>query len=354
MIKYCLACCVIIEKFSKQWANQKYCTAKCRKVGNLKHKSSKTRAEQKRANLRQNDEVLYLVAQCRKAKTVQILDGHDLESFIKTMELVRNRPAGDVNLCHIAPVKGKGFKGLFHHMNLFYGGAHQNKRFKNNYISGGLLIGDDKLKARWCVTQCMSINDVLVKIEKFLGCIVSEYIQACPVRKSKKVQIANKIIELDGTKHIDDLLASSYECLVGQWQSISNIRIPVFSVLKRESKYLAYMDSLTRFIFFGEGRQSVFKELRRLMVVGYMALERVEASRTYNKYFYIKYEPLINVKFGQAMLRDSADWPEFKDLMYSAAFHVLQGGDLDIKSFRKKLMSYLIFPDRAWVVEAAF
>lgn len=351
MIKYCLNCNVVIPKLSKQWPSQKYCTTKCRKVGNVKIKSSMTRTEQKRANLRQNKEVIYLVRQCKKAKTVQILESHDIESFTKTMELVRNKPSGDLDLCHIAPVKGKASIGLFHHLNFFYGGAYQNKKFKNKYLAGGLSISNKKLKAKWKISDDMSTNDILVMIEKYLGSIISEYIKASPVKKSKKAQIANKIVGLDKTINFDDLMLTSYSHLVERWEKISKVRVFIPSFKSQESKYLTYMDGLTRFISYGGDRVSTLKSLRKIMVIGYMALERVAQSKTYNKDFYIKYEPLINIKHGQAMLKNPGEWSEFKDLIYDTAFHVLQGAKLDIKKFRKKIMSYLTFPEKAWMIK---
>ncbi|WP_256656951.1 hypothetical protein [Pseudomonas sp. BGI-2] len=310
-----------------------------------------TRAEQKRANLRQNKEVIYLVRQCKKAKTVQILEGHSIESFTKTMELVRNKPSGEVHLCHIAPVKGKTSKGLFHHLNLFYGGAYQNKKFKNNYLGGGLSISNKKLKVKWKITDDMSTNDILVMIERYLGNIVSEYIKTSPVKKSKKAQIANKIAGLDKTKAFDDLMLISYNHLVKQWEEISKIKIFTPSFTNQESKYITYMDGLTRFISYGGDRVPMLKSLRKVMVIGYMALERVAQSQTYNKYFYVKYEPLINKRYGQAMLNDPENWPEFKDLIYDTTFKVLQGGSLDIQKFRKLIMSHLTFPEKAWATK---
>jgi hypothetical protein len=59
-----------------------------------------------------------------------------------------------------------------------------------------------------------------------------------------------------------------------------------------ESKFLAYMDSYS-----GERAKMLYK-LKKCMVVAYMALERVKESRTYNKHFYVKYEPLINKKYA--------------------------------------------------------
>lgn len=337
-----------IQNKSKQSNNQIYCSTKCRKTAHRKKKSKVTRIEQRRANLRQNDEILYLVNQCRRAKTVQILKDHDLKSFVATMDLVRNRPNGDVKLCHISPVKGNNSTGLFHHHNLFYGGSHQNRKFGRGYFSGGLSISNEKLIKKWSVTDEMSTNDILLKIENFLGDVITEYIKVSPVRKSKKVQIIEKITGIDQSRDYDTLIPLSYKDLLNEWSRISNT-IPFNLTHSRESKFLAYIDELTRFISYGGERVSLLKKLRGLMIIGYMALERVSRSETYNKYFYVKYEPLIKAKYAQAMLKNSDDWSEFKDLIYNAAFEVLQGKQLNIVKFRKKAMSYLKFPDKAWL-----
>lgn len=346
MNKYCLDCNKVIPKKSKQWANQIYCTAKCKKNYHRKKKSLTTRIEQKRANLRQNDEMLYLVRQCRRAKTVQILKGHDLDSFIETMDLIKNRPLGDVQLCHISPVKGENTTGLFHCENLFYGGSYQNRKFGKKYISGGLSISNKKLVSKWEVTNAMSNNDILIKIERYLKGIIPKYIEIYPVRKSKKVPIIRKILGVDQSKDFDDLISISYKKLSQQWAEISRTWAPPV-ILTAESKYIAYMDGLTRFISYGGDRVAIFRKLRRIMVIGYMALERIEQSKTYNKWFYVKYEPLIIRKYSQAMLDDPGNWTKFKDLLYAAAFETLQGGQLNMKQFRKMIMSYLIFPVKA-------
>lgn len=348
MIKQCPICTTEIHKKSKQWVNQTYCSTKCRKIANLKKKSKIARIEKKRANLVQNDEILYLVKQCRRAGTVQILTGHDFQSFLETMSLVRNRPKGDVKLCHIAPVKGKNSTGLFHCQNLFYGGTHQNRRFGKKYLSGGLSINHNKLKKKWIVVDSMSNNDVLKKIEIFLGDVIQKYLEVSPVRKSKRVQLVQKIIEVEKSKSFEKMMELSHKQLADKWRELSNT-ITFQIDFSKESKYLAYMDSLTRFISYGGERASLLKKLRKVMVIGYMALERVKRSNTHNEYFYVYYEPLINIKYGQAMMKTSDDWSTFKDFIYDTAFKVLQGGNIDIKAFRRKLMSYLKFPEKASV-----
>ena len=171
----------------------------------------------------------------------------------------------------------------------------------------------------------ISNNEILVRIEQYLYDVIPQYIECSPVRKSKKVQVVNKLIGVDDSKGFDELMSFSYKKLSELWAEASKTKCPV-PYLSTESKYLAYMDSLTRFISYGGERTSILKSLRKIMVIGYMALERVEQSETYNKYFYVKYECLIVQKYCQAILRNPDDWPEFKDLLYNAAFETLQGG----------------------------
>lgn len=284
MSKQCPVCNSIFEQGSRQWANKIYCDQKCRKLAYRKNKSQSLRIQQRRANMRQNEETLYLVRQCKNAGTVQILTGHTLDSFVETMRLVRGRPKGDVVLCHIAPVKGKKFTGLFHCKNLFYGGKFQNNKFGNGYIGGGLYIRNCNLKKVWQVDRGTSTNDVLLKIEKFLGCVISKYLEITPVRKSKKYQIIEKIVMLEGGGDHEGMMAVSYNNLLERLGRLQK-RLVCKVSHHHESKFLAYMDGLTRFISYGGERVKMLRRVRASLVIAYMALERVGESNTNNKYF---------------------------------------------------------------------
>ncbi len=343
MFKLCPICEVEIEKDSKQWCNKTYCSQKCRKVSHRKKVSKSKRALQRRANMRQNDEVMYLVRACQRAGTVQILSGHTLESFLEVMSLVRNRPKGEVNLCHIAPVKGKSSIGLFHCQNLFYGGAYQNKKFGRRYLGGGLSISYKNLRSKWLVEEGTPANDILLLIEEFLGGIIPRYLEIAPVRKSKKYQLVERIVELNPGVSRDGLMKLSYNALATELGDLCHVPANLLSA-SSESKYIAYMDGLSRFIEYGGKRKAMLCKLRKAMVISYMALERVKYSGTVNKYFYVKYEPLIDFKYAFAVMKDPREWSVFKDFIYDSVFFVLQGGELDFGVFRKRMMSYLRFP----------
>jgi len=348
MIKLCANCKKEIDKNSTQIKTKRFCTKKCNKNFHRKKAALEAKVKKKRANLTQNKEVVYLIKQCKYAGTVQILSGHTLESFVETMALVRNKPKAKVHLCHIAPVKGQKTLGLFHCGNLFWGGAYQNKKFKNGYIAGGLLIRKKDLLKKWLVTGDAKNNDVLILIEKYIPDIIQRYLEVAPVDKSKKAQVIKKILQFDDSKEFDDLMQYSHQELLTIYANLTKKKPWVYDYTT-ESKFLAYMDSLTRFINYGGERASTLKKLRKIMVIAYMALSRVAESETYNKYFYVEYELLIDVKYGQAMLKAPGTWCEFKDLIYDAAFKALQGDSLDIKKFRKLVMSYLAFPEKAFL-----
>lgn len=347
MSKKCSNCPVVIPNDSKQYKNKKYCSDRCKKAAFNRKKAKTTRIEQKKANLIQNDEFRYVVKQCKRAGTVQILHGHTLKSFTKTINLIKNREKGDVVLCHIAPVKGRTSIGLLHYKNLFYGGSYQNQKFGNRFYAGGLSIDKKLLLKKWNVDKSMSGNEILIKIEKLLAGIIDRYIAENPVLKSRKIRKIELIIEGDPSLNEDDLFDRGVKYLEDKLRELSRGS----SFIKHygeESKYLAYVNGLTRFIRYDRKRRPLLRALRKIMIMGYMALERVEISKTYNKYFYTEYELLIDPKYSQAMLINPGAWSEFKDFLYDAAFKVLHGYDLNIKKFRRKIMSYLTFPEKAW------
>lgn len=324
MYKVCPICKTHIAKTSKQWKRQIYCSDKCRKVAHRKASSSQKRIDQRRANMLQNEEVLFLVRQCRRAKTVQILKDHDTASFTITMALVKRRPKFDVNLCHIAPVKGKDCTGLFHYKNFFYGGTYQNKKNGNKSFGKGLILKNVERLQKWHVSENLSTNEILIKIELYLGDVIGEYLKISSVRKSKKTQIAKKICTLDEAENFESLINTSYASLNGKLSKLNNTRAFEIPKTKRESKYINYIDELTRFISYKDQGWKHLAAVRELMIIGYIALSKIAESSTYNKELPIKYQALVNTH-KNARLRDKNEWSEFKDTLYDLAFNSLQG-----------------------------
>ncbi|GBH11722.1 DNA-binding transcriptional regulator [Pseudomonas syringae pv. actinidiae] len=150
---------------------------------------------------------------------------------LRTMELIRNRPAGHVHLCHVAPVKGNQCIGLLHY-NLYYGGDYQNNIFRNSYAGGGLYIYVEDLDPAWTVGGDTPNKEVLSLVKEFLGDVLTNYIKICSVRKSKRVQIARKIMESDNQLNMDELLDLSFNELSDRYKVAT--RRPLYKPAKRD------------------------------------------------------------------------------------------------------------------------
>lgn len=340
MTKPCKECKEPIFKNSKQFKNKKYCSANCRKIASRKKLSMETRIKKRKSLLVQVPHILYLIKECRRAETVQILSGHTLESFTKTMDFIRNKPRGDVEICHIAPCRGKKSRGLLHYENLFYGGSYQNRNFGSNYLSGGLKIKRSHLIKKWAVDESMDNNTILKKVEAFLGDIITSYIETSHLRKSKKRRHVEEILKITPERSKDYLFCQNIKYLSNLLLRLNqNGKLDDHS--RSESKYIIYVDELSRFISYGGERTHTLRRLRTLIIAGYVALEKIDASQTYNKMFYERYRALIKPRYIHATLKKPYKWSEFKDLIYEAAFIALQGGHINIKSFRKKFNMHL-------------
>ena len=282
----------------------------------------------------------YLIQECRRAETVQILTGHTLKSFTKTMDFIKNKPGGGIEICHIAPVRGKNSRGLLHYKNLFYGGWYQNRSFGSNYHSGGLRIERSQLVKKWAVDENMNNNTVLRKVEAFLGNVVERYIDATYLGKSKKRPYINEILKIDPDR---DIAYLNHQRIKNLAELLAELRESGVSGCGSgsESKYIVYIDELTRFISYGGDRARTLRKLRTLMIAGYVALEKIKNSQTHNENFHEVYGSLIKPKYISAALQNSDEWSEFKDFIYKAAFIALQGGHIDIKNFRSEFKLYL-------------
>lgn len=340
MKKKCEGCREPIFNSSKQFKNKKYCSTNCRKIASRKKLSTEARIKKGKSLLVQVPHIEYLIKECRRAGTVQILSDHNLESFTITMDFIKNRPKGDIEICHIAPAKGKNSIGLFHYKNLFYGGSYQNRSFGNNYLSGGLKIKRSHLFEKWAVYEEMNNNTILKKVELFLGDFVASYIDIEDLRKSKKRRPIEEILKIDPERDMTTLRWQKKEYLDNLLLELSQKRI-FESSPSSESKYIIYVDELTRFISYNGERAQTLRKLRTLMIAGYVALKKVKKSKTYNAMFYECYGSLIKPKYMHASLKKPKSWSKFKDFIYEAAFMALQGGYIDIKSFRKEFKLYL-------------
>lgn len=193
---------------------------------------------------------------------------------------------------------------------------------------------------KWAVDESMDNNTILKKLEAFLGDIIKSYIKINRLQKSKKRSRVEAILKIDPDRDIDHLYCQSRKYLDNLLLALSQNRVFI-SCSGSESKYIIYVDELTRFISYGGKRARTLIKLRTLMVAGYVALEKIKESQTYNEAFYERYGSIIKPKYTHATLKNPGKWSRFKDFIYEAVFIALQGGQIDIKSFRKEFKLYL-------------
>ena len=348
MIKLCLCCGKDILPGSPQFKAQKYCSDACRKSYFKKSKSRQRRIDQRRSNLPLNLEFIKLVNECYRGGTIQILSGHDFQSLALTMELIRNRPKFDVNLCHIYPVKGNGRTGLFHYRNLFYGGAHQNKVLGNSYFGAGLSIANSERAQKWEVTDGMPMREVLCKIEEYLGPILDQYLENISVRRSPKATLAQRIVEIAPELAIEKLILKSYRDLSLIWKSKTKLSAFFVTARRLESKYVCYLDELSRFVSYDVVGSKYLTVIRRFLFIGYVCLSKVEESETFNKVAADKYSVYLR-SYSRFHLRRKESWSEFKDLMYEIAFYALQGMTMNLVALTLIVSGYISFGENAYL-----
>jgi hypothetical protein len=258
------------------------------------------------------------------------------------MDLLRNRPKGEIDLCHVFPVKGACSVGLLHGRNVFYGGRHQNRKSGMKYVGGGMALARSKLDPYWEVSSNMSNDDILVKIEEYLHDILPKYLEIRGVRKSRKVALVEKIRSLNASYDFDTLMELDSKSLAEQWAQMTYTR-PFILPVSRESKYIAYLDGLTRFIEYNLENKKALNSIRKTMMLGYIALVKNKQSLTFNSDFNDRFGALIPSRYLTAEFKDPDRWSEFKDLIYDTAFAALSGEAVDFKEFRSKIKSYLRF-----------
>lgn len=187
--------------------DQKFCSTSC-KTESVKSKAKKAtqrKLDRRVSRLRRTGFGLYLVRECIRAKTIQILSHHTADTLHELDQLrsdcfVSNGVSldGTLNkvyeLSHICPVNTKGLVGLLHPHNLVIANKIYNRSRGTSYSGGGKFITRQSLKPEWHVDDQTPVSKVYDKIERFLGPVLKEYLEAHNPKLSYKERIVNKLI----------------------------------------------------------------------------------------------------------------------------------------------------------------
>lgn len=202
-VKQCVTC---KAEFNTSHIRAKYCP-NCRTTSYTKVKKDRrqTVAEKRVLKLALSDEWRWVAKECKRAGTVECLQGVDLVALLalrnakhKTYGYDRETKKSQYHLCHVSPAVGKDTVGLLHHLNLFIGTAFHNQAHSNNsYKDKGLCIPKKKLKSKWKVTDKTIDRVVLDKVAEYLGQVLIDYAREHPVNISRRYSLAKWVFQND-------------------------------------------------------------------------------------------------------------------------------------------------------------
>jgi hypothetical protein len=148
-----------------------YCTTECQQALNANKRKS-TRVN----NASRSAFFYYLAKECKRAETLQILQGHTSESLAELHKLYKQafrvNQYGDVDhfqLSHIAAVKGKNTLGLLHAENLVISPTELNKAHGVKHYGAGKYISRTSINPRHSVDRDEPEGTVLDRVIAYLG-----------------------------------------------------------------------------------------------------------------------------------------------------------------------------------------
>lgn len=201
--------------FETKHKSQQYCSAKCKNDAKCAryYKSKKTtqvkRYETKRKKLIATGFGRWLLKECQRAETVQILEGHTVESLNDLFELFKRRskasgyvdgtPTGAFELSHIWSVKGNMHKmGLLHPQNLVLAPArlnrlHGSKTPSEGFEGIGRYLLASALLSRYSVSKENSLAEVERQVFRLLGATWQRFVATLVLQQGQQEQLRKKL-----------------------------------------------------------------------------------------------------------------------------------------------------------------
>lgn len=191
-----------------------FCSDTCRKLAFKAKNRVKTQAirnkklDEKLKKLANSAFGLYLIKELRRAKTVEILQGHDSESLDALVSLRRRCTAsagyengeavGFYELSHIYPVSGKNRLGLLHTTNLAITPAKFNRKHGTKLPIEGYLgtsIPRDELSKQWKIAESLNNLDILKLARKYIGEEFDIWLKKHLINQTQRDTIIKKLKE---------------------------------------------------------------------------------------------------------------------------------------------------------------
>jgi hypothetical protein len=208
------ACKHCVGQFQPIRTGHFYCSDSCRK---LAHKAKDRATNKAKLNRKLSEKLkklansafgIYLVKELRRAKTVEILQGHDSETLTALVKLRRQCTAaggyedgdslGHYELSHIYPVSGKDRVGLLSLSNLAitprtFNRKHGTKSPVKGYM--GASIPKASLLEQWKLTDSLDSLEVIKLARKYLGEEFDIWLKKHLINQTQKGAILKKLKE---------------------------------------------------------------------------------------------------------------------------------------------------------------
>lgn len=199
------------RRFRTTSANKAYCTPVCQQQAiKLKRKVSYT------AKASDSAFMDLLARECIRAETLQVLQGHDVESLTDLYALYkRHLYANEYGatrkfaLSHIAPAQGRNSVGLLHAQNLVLAPSDWNRSHGTQHFGHGLSIPRSQLQSRHDVRKGDSRKETITRIIRYLGeDVISDFAKAVklqPTQRHKTLTWLYAHLDPANAEHADHL-----------------------------------------------------------------------------------------------------------------------------------------------------
>lgn len=242
--------------FETKHKSKQYCTDKCQNDAKCAryYKSKKTtqvkRYTTKREKLTATGFGRWLLKECQRAETVQILQGHTVESLLDLLELFKRRskasgyedgkPTGAFELSHIWPVKGNKHKiGLLHPQNLVLTPASPNRSHGSKFPSEGFeglgrYLPTGALLSRYTLNKGDSLAQVERQVFKLLGATWQQFVATLVLQQGQQEQLRKRLqktlnVRLPVNLSIEQLKAmadkSGVRYFSANWSALSAVSV---------------------------------------------------------------------------------------------------------------------------------
>lgn len=216
--KVCKHCSTSFTTTSKA---KQYCTASCQDAAKSKRFRRSKAATQVRRYTSKADKFiasafgLYIVNECKRAGTVQVLQGHTVDSLrgLERLYRYRQKASGYVDgksakafeLSHIHPVTSSstGRVGALHPDNLVVTPVSPNRKHGTRSPDReefGRFIAAKALQSRFKVDKETSHKEVFRLIKNLLGDVWQEFVATAVVQATQAAQLRTKLEKLFGLK----------------------------------------------------------------------------------------------------------------------------------------------------------